>query len=850
RCLVEEGSRRKGGGVGYEEPESSPMAAAEALFGRGRAMDGGTKAALDAEAMVLQALVPPSELCLEPSVDVSRLAAMVRAKGFPASDDDEWNGGGATKFLFQARHYRVLETLALPGAEDAPDEEQFFLGLGAKRLGKSTKRKLVETQAQIATALRGGRPIPPPPSPSCPPPPPFSATAGVIAAGASASPITKRLNKKQLHSQVSSPSETASPSPRSGSGATGGGGGGSGGSTSPGRGSAPGNVDKLGDFSLSASAAGAGNDGRAARASGGRHQDRPEARAADASGGDGRGFSSPSSSAASSGRVSNATGAGIAAGSGARKQGGNGGGSVLLGAPRPVPSSHGGGGPVGAGGGDGAGPRRGGRSAAEMAVSAVVAWEQGLHAAAAAAAKRAGSPHGDASLSSQGKNAKEGNAVEAKKRAKKQAAKEGLGQAKKGAGGGGGGGGWPVVDAATAGGANESKDTTVAVQSPSGEDEARKKKRKGSTTGPASKIKRKLDEERAISFGFVHRTLLAPVTHLSPANGGRAHDPAVFAKVAKPAQEKAKAIDRKNWTSLAQELARGSDAAAASVHQTGRLTMAVAEGQLRQGLAPDYLAQEGLRQRERGRQAGGDGRGGSWAADSVAKAIKTNPEAMINLRAVSFPTTPPNGQLLSPVPPSPSHHQQHQQRQRQQNQRQHHLPQGRRSFSDDGRLPFLQTTGDPPREGFPQRGGDVFAPGLHSSGRGPISISPTASATSSPSLSATAAAKRAVAAAVSAAGVNSAPGNVFGFAGSVPTPPLSPACGADPSGLASTGTPKQQQRRLQRQEPATSTATAPSQRSPLLSSRPKKRVAAAHDHAKATTSSPLSSSLSSSSNGG
>lgn len=77
----------------------------------------------------------------------------------------------------------------------------------------------------------------------------------------------------------------------------------------------------------------------------------------------------------------------------------------------------------------------------------------------------------------------------------------------------------------------------------------------------------------------------------------------------------AKAIERKNWHILAQELARGSDAAAASAHQTGRLTMAVAEGQLRLGLAPDYLAQE--RQRDKERQA--DDCGDSGAADSDAK---------------------------------------------------------------------------------------------------------------------------------------------------------------------------------------------------------------------------------------
>lgn len=46
---------------------------------------------------------------------------MVRAEGPPASDDDGCDGPGVpTKLRFQARHYRILETLALPGAEDAP----------------------------------------------------------------------------------------------------------------------------------------------------------------------------------------------------------------------------------------------------------------------------------------------------------------------------------------------------------------------------------------------------------------------------------------------------------------------------------------------------------------------------------------------------------------------------------------------------------------------------------------------------------------------------------------------------------------------------------------------------------
>lgn len=62
RCLAEEDSRRKGEGVGCGESESecTPVEAAEALFGRGRAVDGGTRAALEAEALILKALVPPT----------------------------------------------------------------------------------------------------------------------------------------------------------------------------------------------------------------------------------------------------------------------------------------------------------------------------------------------------------------------------------------------------------------------------------------------------------------------------------------------------------------------------------------------------------------------------------------------------------------------------------------------------------------------------------------------------------------------------------------------------------------------------------------------------------------------
>lgn len=46
------------------------------------------------------------ELCLDPSTDVSRVATHVR-------------GDGPT-FRFHKRHYRVLETLALPGEEEGP----------------------------------------------------------------------------------------------------------------------------------------------------------------------------------------------------------------------------------------------------------------------------------------------------------------------------------------------------------------------------------------------------------------------------------------------------------------------------------------------------------------------------------------------------------------------------------------------------------------------------------------------------------------------------------------------------------------------------------------------------------
>lgn len=44
-----------GGGRGDDNPEAD----AEAFFGRGPLMEGGARAALEAEALVLRALVPP-----------------------------------------------------------------------------------------------------------------------------------------------------------------------------------------------------------------------------------------------------------------------------------------------------------------------------------------------------------------------------------------------------------------------------------------------------------------------------------------------------------------------------------------------------------------------------------------------------------------------------------------------------------------------------------------------------------------------------------------------------------------------------------------------------------------------
>lgn len=75
---------------------------------------------------------------------------------------------------------------------------------------------------------------------------------------------------------------------------------------------------------------------------------------------------------------------------------------------------------------------------------------------------------------------------------------------------------------------------SLAAAAAEGGEEKKKKRRKS----PSVKRKKKLEEERAVAFDAIHRTLLAPVTHLSPANGGRPHDPVVFARLAKPALEK------------------------------------------------------------------------------------------------------------------------------------------------------------------------------------------------------------------------------------------------------------------------------------------------------------------------
>lgn len=55
---------------------------------------------------------------------------------------------------------------------------------------------------------------------------------------------------------------------------------------------------------------------------------------------------------------------------------------------------------------------------------------------------------------------------------------------------------------------------------------------------PADTLHRQRNsEENRLAFGITHRVLLSPVTHLSPAAGGRPHPPAKFAKYARVAQE-------------------------------------------------------------------------------------------------------------------------------------------------------------------------------------------------------------------------------------------------------------------------------------------------------------------------
>lgn len=41
-----------------------------------------------------------------------------------------------------------------------------------------------------------------------------------------------------------------------------------------------------------------------------------------------------------------------------------------------------------------------------------------------------------------------------------------------------------------------------------------------------------------VAFDMTHRVLVAPVTHVSPANGGLPYSPATFAKFARVAQDK------------------------------------------------------------------------------------------------------------------------------------------------------------------------------------------------------------------------------------------------------------------------------------------------------------------------
>lgn len=290
-------------------------------------------------------------------------------------------------FFFFVGMGRVLFVLA-----SLKDEEQFFLGLGAKRLGKSTKRKLVEYQSQITTALRGGRPVvPATATATSTSTPATAATAGAAPAAAAAVPVpttpTKRPSKKQ--SQAPSVSGGASPSSRpaaapapaaAGRSATGG--------------------DRATKSPGASGRSGAKNcsderdpNGHTSNPNGMMRVSTQEASASRGDGGWGGGLGRadrPQSLMAATGRVGAASAASVgSSGSGARRMKGS--GSVLLGAPRQgglesAVAAGGGGGHVGGGA-----ARSGGvRSAAEMAVSAVLGWEQGLNAAAAAAGASSG----------------------------------------------------------------------------------------------------------------------------------------------------------------------------------------------------------------------------------------------------------------------------------------------------------------------------------------------------------------------------------------------------------------------------------------------------------------------------
>lgn len=253
------------------------------------------------------------------------------------------------------------------------DEEQFFLGLGAKRLGKSTKRKLVECQNQITAALRGGRPVVPRPPPGPPCSPSWSSSPFPDAT----TPPAKRLHKKhQQPLQAPSPSSEragALPSAR------------------------PDGTSASAGFSADGDLAGPP----------------PEA--------------PPTPLSTLLPGVPTSTAAGTAArsggGSGARKSLDQK-ASVLLGESDAVGSG-------GGGGGSGSG-RSGGRSPAELAASAVGRWINSSNAAAAAAAgtgTKKGSPTARAQataglvLGGRDKGAKDRDKerlAEAKRKAKKQ----------------------------------------------------------------------------------------------------------------------------------------------------------------------------------------------------------------------------------------------------------------------------------------------------------------------------------------------------------------------------------------------------------------------------------------------